>query len=84
MVVSMSPAIVTLPWPEAMKEYRRRRGTVQQPLTKIALATELGVHLETIKRFERGTYRPRPGSLLERTLRAWFALQGIAVAENTS
>lgn len=81
MVVSMSRAIVTLSWPEAMKEYRRRRGTVQQPLTKVALAAELGVHIDTVKRFERGTYRPRPGSLLERTLRERFAMQGVEVME---
>lgn len=79
----MSAVIVppALSWPEAMKEYRRRRGTKAQPLTRAALAFELGVHPNTVRRFERGTYTPRQGSLLERTLRDRFREIGIVVAE---
>lgn len=72
---------LTLTWPEAMKEYRRRRGTVQQPLKRAALATELGISPRTIYRFERGTSRPRPRSLLDRTLRETLAAAGIVVED---
>jgi len=70
------PGRVVLAWPQAVREYRRRRG-----LAQTELARELGIHWQTVSRFERGAYVPRPGSLLDRTLRAEMVARGIEVED---
>ena len=68
------PPVVLLPWPQAVREYRRRRG-----MTQTELGAELGIHWKTISRFERGAYEPRPGSMFDKQLRARLTLMGIEV-----
>jgi transcriptional regulator with XRE-family HTH domain len=65
---------VVLPWPAAVREYRRRYGA-----TQTELAQELGIHTQTVSRFERGAYVPRSGSMLDKQLRGRLNKMGIEV-----
>jgi len=73
-MIEPKPPRVVLPWPQAVREYRRRYGA-----TQTELAHELGIHWQTVSRFERGTYAPRPGSMFDKQLRARLLKLGIEV-----
>lgn len=57
-LIERARAALTLPEPDRCREIRKRAGLFQTDI-----ATELGVHPETVARWERGQRRPRGAHL---------------------
>jgi len=61
-------------WSRSLRRWRHRRH-----LTQREMAAEIGITYRSYQRYEQGLIVPRPGSLLERTLRQMLAREGYEV-----
>jgi transcriptional regulator with XRE-family HTH domain len=61
-------------WSRSLRRWRHRQGKTQREM-----AAEIGITCRSYQRYEQGVIVPRPGSLLERTLRQLLARDGYEV-----